>query len=127
MNKHTPEPWEYSCGAIFRVGESGSVAKTHGGDCFQGGATNQQKLKEVMEADARRIVACLNACAEVPDEWLVEGPQRVWRELTARSDELLSALKRIEAYPETSQQDLGIAAIKAIARVAIEKAEGGEE
>ncbi|MGL5219598.1 MAG: hypothetical protein ACRC8G_08990 [Plesiomonas shigelloides] len=47
--------------------------------------------------------------------------------LIASAPELLSALERIAAYPETSHQELGIEAIKAIARVAIEKAEGGLE
>lgn len=47
--------------------------------------------------------------------------------LIAAAPDLLAALKRIAAYPETSQQELGIEAIKAIARVAIEKAEGDDK
>lgn len=48
-------------------------------------------------------------------------------ELIAAAPQLLAALKRIAEYPETSQQELGIEAIKSIARVAIEKVEGGDE
>lgn len=130
MSKHTNEPWatEYRerpdgmfAQEIFDAdGETIATMAWYPVKVEIGTATNR-------EDNARRIVACVNACAGIPGEWLAEGPQRVWRELTTRNDELLSALKRIAAYPETRQQELSVEAIRAIARVAIEKVEGVEE
>lgn len=70
MTKHTPEPWVVSCGAIFRQGGSASIAATHGADAFDGRATNQIALHDRQCADARRIVACVNACRGLPTDEL---------------------------------------------------------
>lgn len=71
--KHSPEPWETCCpdcgGIDDKHGDSVAscyhqtnvlVCTTHVGDWDE----------EVMHANAARIVACVNACAGIPTEWL---------------------------------------------------------
>jgi hypothetical protein len=62
--KHSPEPWRFEnipgrkgAGAVRDVGDF-VVART---------------LPEAMPGDARRIVACVNACAGIPTEALEAG------------------------------------------------------
>jgi hypothetical protein len=69
---HSPEPWRY--GVVNGLG-AGSCDVVSGRDlvCATGVRPNA-------EADARRIVACVNALAGVPTEkleYLESGPGRV--------------------------------------------------
>lgn len=59
--QHTPEPWHAVPGAnltLLAVGDAASI-------------TRERQLGGVLSAaDARRIVACINACAGIPTEEL---------------------------------------------------------
>lgn len=104
--KHTAEPWEAS--KIGTTGEyreitanfgrySGMIATTYGPDC---------------DADARRIVACVNACAGVTTEHLEIiskgrsatplkqiAKDSIWlQKLREDHDFLLQAMKKIAAW-----------------------------
>lgn len=66
MSKHTPEPWaihEDASGDIFISGSYHTYIAEIGNPDEDGAA-----------ADARRIVACVNACAGLPTEQLESGP-----------------------------------------------------
>ncbi len=60
---------------------------------------------DITEANARRLVACWNACEGLPDEFLNSNPikqlvQSVWdrnSELEGQRDELLAALRMVMA------------------------------
>lgn len=62
--KHTPEPWHVDIGddAVYVVDSDENVAIAR--------VTNY-KLQDVAEINARRIVACVNALAGMPDSALV--------------------------------------------------------
>ena len=63
---HTKEPWEfgdiYSYGIGFIYGAGIEVAETNG-----------NSLEEI-NANAKRIVACVNACARITNEELASNP-----------------------------------------------------
>ncbi len=93
MSEQTKEPWIYE---LPNVNFEGLIMGRHGGVVFDGDFT---------EANARRIVACVNACAGVPTEWLENEKSPVFlgapigdrfRELEQQRDELVEALS---AYP----------------------------
>lgn len=93
---HTKEPWEYGedCDSEWYVKRA---------------ETNEQLAFTVVsapgiaEANARRIVACVNACKGVSTEWLEANKSIVvlgapiadrFRAVEQQRDELLAALKR---------------------------------
>lgn len=93
--KHTPGPW--------KVGESAD----NGLPCVDGidpkdgsifeicevwGEENDLEITEMSIANARRIVACVNACAGVPTELLEEYPSP-FSEMRSQRDMLLEALE----------------------------------
>jgi hypothetical protein len=103
MSQHTREPWQKNHDDIFVGGDIHDVvASCHFDDNHDG------------RANARRIVACVNACAEFPTEtleqkfagkMLVGSGVHLWmsytdkkaeaEELKEQRDELLTALKSI--------------------------------
>lgn len=123
---HTKEPWtievseEYDSSFDIRKGEW-YVATTHDG-CE--GNNNS-------ESNARRIVACVNACAGIPTELIEQGgfaavPVATHREVKQQRDDLLAALKEIASME--NRYDSGdwdeIEDARNIAKAAIAKAEG---
>ena len=101
---HTPEPWA--------VGEYGGIYPANGGAGIVTGCTKSGFLPN-HTANERRIVACVNACANIPTG-LLENSDGL--HLTSRSvieqnesmkqqhDELLAAAKD---YMENSVSDIG--------------------
>lgn len=103
MSEHTPEPWIAKtdcpgecCWMIYRDGEDDSVFD----------AINSPEMRE---ADARRIVACVNACAGIDTSELELSkttglnnmaavhssfPERLYA-IEQQRDELLAALKSL--------------------------------
>ena len=115
---HTREPWEWSehtfnappfegtlereCGIYPPLGESGPVAIASG------------------KEDARRIVACVNACTGIPNEVLeLDQPQFV--KLLNQRAELIAALEKIASRT----QDTGLLWWQSEAREALEKVGAG--
>jgi len=104
--QHTPEPWgydnQYSAGGIFKEHKSGrryAVAAALGHVMPDG----------MQEANARRIVACVNACADVPTDlletldsqsaqsWIFDDiGQRKYAELEQQRDELQAKCDRLQ-------------------------------
>lgn len=86
--EHSPEPWEVTVAvnddpqAMAWIGDAlnHSIISSYiaGQDCDEGKEVDrlirdsQSRWAEayVTAADARRIVACVNACAGIPTEWL---------------------------------------------------------
>lgn len=71
MNKpaHTSEPWHASS---TRYGNPGASVKDRHGQVVADCHTFDQSIAQ-REANARRIVACVNACAGIPTEALESG------------------------------------------------------
>ena len=124
--KHSPEPWEIDDEYV----QQGDVAICHvlsidsdiEGDWVRGPIT---------EANARRIVACVNACAGLPTEQLESSPPggilNGVAGLIAQRNELLAALEIIAASEEFHGDSFvcDFGTLQGVARAAIAKAKGG--
>lgn len=92
MSKHTKEPWVYkksSSGSyfIYQSEGEGNNDPIAGFRAFPNGYSN-----------AKRIVACVNACEGIPTEVLESGPHRIIQRDAAaerQRDELLAASKEL--------------------------------
>lgn len=62
MAEHSPEPWEVT---EVGAGEFFIVKFEPGGDGWERSIGEIDRL-----ADAKRICACVNACRNIPTEWL---------------------------------------------------------
>ena len=98
--KHTPEPWlrddRSGLECDVRAASGRKVALCWG--LASNNARNyDKKYKAECDANARRIVACVNACRGIDDELLADDCIRKTREdrdeLLKQRDELLEALK----------------------------------
>lgn len=96
---HTPEPWFYQEDSdeythIIRPESNPGMIVVH----------LRQDSTGKAEADARRIVACVNACSRFSTEHLENYPLisehgfSMYKSVKAQRDELLAALKRIERF-----------------------------
>ena len=130
MSGHTKEPWDWSehkfnsapfegtldaeCGIYPPLGESGPVAIASG------------------KENARRIVACVNACAGIPTDDLEACPDRGLfhladhaNQLVIQRDELLAALENLlKAADLFFAENEGLCG-REQARAAIASAKGG--
>lgn len=103
-NKHTPEPWRVEIG---EQPESIAVLCTCGLAHFE--IVSDSQLGDI-HADARRIVACVNACAGCATEVLETAPvgffnstyghPKYLEEITKQRDELLAATEAIAINSE---------------------------
>lgn len=101
--EHTPEPWFWN--------------EKYGEVCFRSKEDDQSygmacPVDLTAEANARRIVACVNACSGIPTEALEDGSARAERdalremtggtfyEIKKQRDELLAAAEAIEINAE---------------------------
>lgn len=96
MTEHTKEPWK-------------AVTDCPGKCCWHIEPVNVEfprwfdriNLPEISESDARRIVACVNACAGIPTGMLIAAGQsavialRPIDEVIAERDELLAAAQSV--------------------------------
>lgn len=114
MSGHAPGPWniypnahdDFVIRKMFPDGlESHSIARCHSG-----------------AANARRIVACANACEGIDTEYLekygLPGFAKQISDLVEQRDQLLEALRPIAKYGEISAEIIDVA------RAAIAKATG---
>ena len=121
MIKHTPEPWAAYLDASGDVFISSAETSFH---IAEVGSEDD----ETVIPDARRIVACVNACAGVDTALLEAGeldkPTMLViqenKDLKHRCDELLAALDEISKLPSYRQDECS-----EMARDAIAKANGG--
>jgi hypothetical protein len=93
MSEHTPEPWD---GKEIPLTAAG-LARTGLGIVY----TNHPATAAEAEANARRIVACVNACEGIPTEVLEQMPSGpasllpMYARLEQQRDKLLAALTEI--------------------------------
>ena len=131
MSNHTPEPW--------RVGRPGTVVSDTpvpgmgGSDAveYYGGHLIGESI---IEANARRIVACVNACRgigtdELEQHGLVSAVGYELMELTKQRDELLEAAKAVVTRWDTPnwKDAEPTAAVIGRLRAILQKIEGCEE
>ena len=129
MSKNTSELWSVVPGfypgfvEIFGASFKISVV-THAADISLVESMNRIE-------DARRIVACVNACAGLPTEQLESSPPggvlNGVAGLIAQRDELLAALEIIAASEEFHGDSFvcDFGTLQGVARAAIAKAKGG--
>ena len=100
MSKHTPEPWVMSTKASgnwwhISAGNQ-AIATVHAAS-----KKRNEPYASMFEANARRIIACVNACAGLPTEQLESSPLggvlNGVAGLIAQRDELLAALEGVLA------------------------------
>ena len=91
MNQHTAEPW-----SIYK-GENSAHCGIDGSE-LNGKAVVSYQIER--EADARRIVACVNACNGIETEILEAtiGLNEQHDELIQQRDKLLNALKQANLF-----------------------------
>jgi hypothetical protein len=143
MSEHTREPWEWSwanwCGEIegyyaYIAGDPSEDEEgtSHTGVCrVEGNATS----RDVTEANARRIVACVNACRAIPTDALEHAQDQligplaealggINAELLAAAESVLAGLNyRIDEATKNGQRVPLFQGIAALAD-AIAKARG---
>lgn len=112
MTQHTKGPWQY--------GEDGY------GNGYDVVANGRHIVSCAEEANALRIVACVNACEGLDDEifergFTVRGQAMASARVKAQRDELLDALQQIMAGISGCEKEAKYEA----ARAAIAKATGG--
>ena len=123
-NKYTPEPWrtDAECGFPQDIHDSKGNLFLRCGSDFD---------NEIYgEANARRIVACVNACAGVDTEFLEEAPIGIFAskygspgyidQLEKQRDELLKALENTHNALKHFWPEGHADAIAAIASVSLE-------
>lgn len=100
MSEHTPGPWRVSGSRYIKRDFSGIGLADDSGQMIAsvpGGQTSGPffiESNEECDANARRIVACVNACEGVPTE-LLEAYPAPFSELRAERDRLLVAMKKL--------------------------------
>lgn len=104
-NKYTPEPWR-----AFNNGEGVvGVGTDHSDVCWtrigEGGWLNSDRTIDTDYENARRIVACVNACAGISTENLEDNLPvlqlaRRYNQTLKQRDELLAAAEAIEINGE---------------------------
>lgn len=124
MSKHTPEPWQ--------------AHQDASGDVFISSAETSLHIAEIGSEDddtaipdARRIVACVNACRGLPTDELEQkglvaavGTQLL--EADQLRDELLAALEEVHRIASNSNMTHNMMVIRDHCADAIAKAKGGE-
>ena len=88
--QHTPEPWLVSKRTVFALNERGT-------NIFSALVQDAHTSTEELEANARRVVASVNACAGIPTAELERAPKLMrtpLSEIAKQRDELLAALEK---------------------------------
>ena len=130
MSKHTPGPWEFSgsTGGVFS--QRKLVASVYGDD-------PDCKPDDRLKANARRIVACVNACEGIDDNnaiflkgnsvrKVIVAMEIKRQRIEDQRDELLEALRvcATQSIGPDWTPEQALAFIKQHARAAIAKATG---
>ena len=82
-DKHTPEPWDIGVSADNGLPCVDKVGSVFVEICECWGEVDDKEETEQSQANARRIVACINACAGIPTEDLEDaaGEETQWQRL----------------------------------------------
>ena len=124
-SKHTPEPWEFGYGQTREFGMCLGIGLNSAPDWHVVAVVSPaDSVNHADEANARRIVACVNACAGVDTDLLEDGEldkptmlvMQENKDLKHRCDELLAALDEISKLPSYRQDECSEMARDAIAK-----------
>ena len=113
-SKHTPEPWEFGYGQTREFGMCLGIGLNSAPDWHVVAVVSPaDSVNHADEANARRIVACVNACAGIETGHLEkyglpDFAQKI-SDLREQRDELLAALERcrfaLEPYDDIKPRD----------------------
>ena len=142
---HTPEPWRVELRNV-PLGDTGDYEGVV--EILSGNAKRPiiqfWDESEESEANARRIVACVNACEGMDTESLESIAGRIAAKsvlqmhanyvsnkakvaaMEQQRDKLLAALERIGKYPASREDELGYMKCRAIANAVIAEVRGGK-
>lgn len=111
MTNHTPEPWSYSGLEIIGSYADDDVRKI-------ANLSSTVGKFEIEKANARRIVACVNACKGLSNEDLENGAlfSAAGIELFGENNEIKILSAQVAAL--ISQRDKMLSALKGVVRVA---------
>ncbi|MBI5917824.1 MAG: hypothetical protein HY849_00395 [Nitrosomonadales bacterium] len=129
MSGHTKEPWRVGCfhPVLGDIHETEIFDSEQFGDVIA--STKTQPMHPAAPSNARRIVACVNACAGIDTETLEAtiGLDELYSDIQRQRDELLAAAKSVVARWDTPLWKDVPATAEYIGqlRQAIAKAEGG--
>jgi len=113
-SKHTPEPWEFGYGQTREFGMCLGIGLNSAPDWHVVAVVSPaDSVNHADEANARRIVACVNACAGVETGHLEkyglpDFAQKI-SDLREQRDELLAAMIHIQQVACSGSPELGIA------------------
>lgn len=100
--KHTPEPWVVSAAGYgdwkFEGGFNGTIVGKDKQVVFAGPSSFKALRGETEEqatANAKRIVACVNACAGISNEDLESGGAGFWGRFAARNARRCDELAKV--------------------------------
>lgn len=95
MSEHTKEPW-----SVIAPSAKHECARIFAGTRYLGSIGNSDETEAQTVANARRIVACVNACEGIPTSQLERAtPYDTALFFKAQRDELLAALKEVKNAP----------------------------
>jgi len=123
QTKHTPEPWVY--GGMVKA-EAAQAYEAFSPWIENAGPRTTPVGKSVciVDADMKRLVACVNACTGMTD------PEKEVAELRKQRDELLAACASVHSVLETPTRTnramLNLPVLRDILRAAIKNAGGGQ-
>lgn len=100
MAEHTQEPWFYEQGHGFHTGSTVITSQAMNAKSPLAHISNVGGVEEA-EADAKRIVQCVNALAGLPNDsldggWSALGMSQYAKGLETQRDELVEGLERLK-------------------------------
>lgn len=108
-DKHTPEPWIIPSGEHHITSAANDEVRKYW--CITTRDTGRHYPPEVSNANARRIVACINACAGFSTEDLEIAPEKSLhnlalfsKQLNEQREELLEALENMVSMMDSGDE-----------------------
>jgi hypothetical protein len=102
---HTPEPWIVAGDGAFITSTASADLRRHWN--IRAMDTGRHYGGDIALANARRIVACVNACAGIETSIIEQNTNKV-SDLLNQRDELLAFANTVKEYAEKYPHDTGL-------------------
>lgn len=123
QQQHTQEPWHVATGDDYYIEANGIPAKYphhfKGDDLGKHVAIVGNRTSDFGEANARRIVACVNACAGIPTDMLerfkaIVGAMDEVSKIEKQRDVLVQFVEEVRRSGDTRLASMAIAALASV-------------